>query len=72
MEKKADRQGLGRGLSALMADVNLGATDDVQTGPQRQELRIPIERLLPNPDQPRRLFAPDQLNDCLLYTSRCV
>lgn len=63
MEKKADRRGLGRGLSALMADVNLGATDDVQTGPQRQELRIPIERLLPNPDQPRRLFAPDQLND---------
>ncbi len=63
MEKKADRRGLGRGLSALMADVNLGAADDVQTAPQRQELRIPIERLVPNPDQPRRHFEPDQLKD---------
>ena len=63
MEKKADRRGLGRGLSALMADVNLGAADDVQAAPQRQELRIPIERLVPNPDQPRRHFEPDQLKD---------
>lgn len=63
MEKKADRRGLGRGLSALMADVNLGAADDVQAAPQRQELRIAIERLVPNPDQPRRQFEPDQLKD---------
>ncbi|MBH1974328.1 MAG: ParB/RepB/Spo0J family partition protein [Rhodobacteraceae bacterium] len=46
-----------------MADVNLGAADDVRAGPQRQELRVPIERLVPNPDQPRRHFEPDQLQD---------
>ena len=63
MEKKTDRRGLGRGLSALMADVNLGAADDARAGPQRQELRVPIERLVPNPDQPRRQFEPDQLQD---------
>lgn len=56
MEKKADRRGLGRGLSALMADINL-TNDTSQTGGvQRSELFVPVEDIAPNPDQPRRNF----------------
>lgn len=53
-EKRPVRSGLGRGLSALMADV-------VQSGGsgselQRQTLSLPVEQVIPNPNQPRRDF----------------
>ena len=56
-EKKTERRGLGRGLTALMADVNLShQSADPTRAPQRGELRVPVEKLMPNPDQPRRDF----------------
>ncbi|MGV8952095.1 MAG: ParB/RepB/Spo0J family partition protein [Cypionkella sp.] len=61
MEKKSDRRGLGRGLSALMADVNLGQTPAVE--PARRDLMIPVDQIFPNPDQPRRDFQPQALKD---------
>ncbi|PKP73176.1 MAG: chromosome partitioning protein ParB [Alphaproteobacteria bacterium HGW-Alphaproteobacteria-6] len=62
-EKKNERRGLGRGLSALMADVNI-ATDARDDGRQpRAEAVLPIERLAPNPDQPRRDFDRESLED---------
>lgn len=53
-------RGLGRGLSALMADVNHDspATPD---RPRRPDQMIPVERVHPNPDQPRRSFSDDAL-----------
>jgi len=62
MEKKFDRRGLGRGLSALMADVNLDAPS-VATEAWRSELKLPVEKIVPNPDQPRRDFQPEALKD---------
>ncbi|WP_294622439.1 ParB/RepB/Spo0J family partition protein [uncultured Roseovarius sp.] len=61
-DKKTKQRGLGRGLSALMADV---AEDSAQTGeaPKAPERDIPIEKILPNPDQPRRSFDPEKLDD---------
>lgn len=54
-------RGLGRGLSALMSDV---ATDESQsTAPKRPDLVVPIEQVQPNPDQPRRTFAQDALDE---------
>lgn len=53
-EKKLERRGLGRGLSALMAEVSAAPSDTVQTRGQVQ--RIGIEQLVPNPNQPRRHF----------------
>lgn len=54
-------RGLGRGLSALMSDV---ATDDApRAAPKRPDLVVPIEQIQPNPDQPRRTFADDALNE---------
>ena len=58
---RPDRRGLGRGLSALMADV--GPAVAAPAAPTRAEQVIPIEKIAPNPDQPRRSFAEDALED---------
>lgn len=54
MDRKAERRGLGRGLSALMAEVAVGS----ETGSEvrGREQKLPVEKLVPNPDQPRRHF----------------
>jgi ParB family transcriptional regulator, chromosome partitioning protein len=63
-ERKAERRGLGRGLSALMADI--GMTETV-VGPQATQQTgvrlVPIESIKPNPDQPRRHFNQDALQE---------
>lgn len=63
MDKKSDRRGLGRGLSALMADVNLNVPRGEAPSPRRSELMVPVESIIPNPDQPRRDFEPGALSD---------
>lgn len=55
-------RGLGRGLSALMADVGPEPTQTPDSAP-RPDLVVPIEKVFPNPDQPRRSFTEDQLED---------
>jgi ParB family chromosome partitioning protein len=64
MEKKIERRGLGRGLSALMADVNLDPIrNSPSQAPRRPDLMVPVEKIVPNPDQPRRDFQPEALQD---------
>ncbi len=63
MEKKSERRGLGRGLSALMADVNLDPARNPTEAQRRSELMVPVENIVPNPDQPRRSFEPEALKD---------
>lgn len=63
MEKKFERRGLGRGLSALMADVNLDVTRTESASPKRPDTLVPVEAISPNPDQPRRHFEPDALRE---------
>jgi ParB family chromosome partitioning protein len=63
MADKKKTRGLGRGLSALMADVTEDTSRQSTDGPQRPDMIVPIERIEPNPDQPRRNFTPDQLED---------
>lgn len=60
MTRKDERRGLGRGLSALMADVNLSSADTV-AGDRRAEHRVPVENLEPNPQQPRIDFGQQEL-----------
>ncbi len=55
MSFKNDKRGLGRGLSALMADVHLAGPDNMPAN-RRAELLVPIDRLEPNPQQPRLDF----------------
>ncbi len=59
MEKKPEKKGLGRGLSALMSDVNLGPASEA--APRRPDARLPVARLRPNPLQPRKDFEPEAL-----------
>lgn len=64
MEKKQERRGLGRGLSALMADIAVVPENDPQTQDTRRlDQLIAVEKLLPNPNQPRRDFTPEALED---------
>ena len=58
-DPKSARRGLGRGLSALMADVT--ATDVPATSSDRK--MVPLEQITANPDQPRRSFDPAALQE---------
>ena len=60
MSSKNEKRGLGRGLSALMADVHLAGPDQMQS-PRRAEQHLPVEKLEPNPQQPRMDFKQDEL-----------
>ncbi|MDG1339974.1 MAG: ParB/RepB/Spo0J family partition protein [Paracoccaceae bacterium] len=51
-----NNRGLGRGLSALMADVAPNVDTDQNDSPAKSDLTVPIEAVFPNPDQPRRSF----------------
>ncbi len=64
-EKREPRRGLGRGLSALMADVEPRATetDAAPETNRRSDRMVPVERIIPNPDQPRRTFTEAQLTE---------
>ncbi|MFC0201323.1 ParB/RepB/Spo0J family partition protein [Paracoccus rhizosphaerae] len=60
-ENKVARRGLGRGLSALMADMDMGT--DSQADKARDQTMVPIEQITANPDQPRRNFDPEALQE---------
>ena len=63
-ENKPKTRGLGRGLSALMADVSAQDERVAESGQQRRpDMLVPIEKVFPNPDQPRRSFGSEQLQD---------
>lgn len=63
VDKKNKSRGLGRGLSALMADVNQESTPAQADSPRRADMRVPIEQVRPNPEQPRRAFNDDALQE---------
>lgn len=56
-------RGLGRGLSALMADVTQSTEAQAADLAQRPDRTVPIEKVRANPNQPRRTFTQDALNE---------
>ena len=62
--KKHERRGLGRGLSSLMSDVAIDNAPK-QSGSKQGEQMIPVEKIRPNPDQPRRDFPKQDLDDLI-------
>ncbi len=54
----APKRGLGRGLGALLGDA---APSGFEEAPGTRE--IPVERIRPNPHQPRKRFDPDALGE---------
>ncbi|MGH1369934.1 MAG: ParB/RepB/Spo0J family partition protein [Maritimibacter sp.] len=65
MTNQKPNRGLGRGLSALMADVSPEPkeTQSDSSSTRRPELIVSVEKIHPNPEQPRRRFTRDQLAD---------
>ncbi|KIC36294.1 ParB/RepB/Spo0J family partition protein [Leisingera sp. ANG-M7] len=62
-DKKTKPRGLGRGLSALMADVNPAPVSTQAEAPRNAEILVPIENVVANPNQPRRQFLQEDLDD---------
>lgn len=60
MDKKEKKRGLGRGLSALMADIE--PETEASTMP-RATRTLSIDQIIPNPNQPRRHFDADALEE---------
>ena len=63
VDKKNKTRGLGRGLSALMSDVNQEIAPPASQSPRRPDFFVPVEQVRPNPDQPRRAFNKDALDE---------
>lgn len=67
MSKAPEKRGLGRGLSALLADiepevVSTANQSEVNTV-QKSDIVVPIEKVRPNPDQPRQDFDQQKLDE---------
>lgn len=65
-DKKVKPRGLGRGLSALMSDVVV----DPAVPSRGADLNVPIERVVANPNQPRRDFDQADLDDLTVSIRR--
>ncbi|WP_435140155.1 ParB/RepB/Spo0J family partition protein [Pseudopelagicola sp. nBUS_19] len=63
MKDNKKNRGLGRGLSALMADVTEGQTFEISDTSTQGDRLVPTESIFPNPNQPRRDFTTEQLED---------
>ena len=63
MIKRKDRKGLGRGLSALMADIDQSPKEIPAKTSGISSNMLPIEKIIANPDQPRQDFNKEDLED---------
>ena len=61
-DKNTSRKALGRGLSALMADIEPAKTTKTSEVAKGM-MSVPIDSIEPNPDQPRKKFLKDDLDD---------
>ena len=62
VEKKGKSRGLGRGLSSLMGDFNNEpVSSSVNLENQALDKLVPVEKIYPNPNQPRKSFQEEKL-----------
>jgi len=59
MSDEANANRLGRGLSALLGDTEFDQPEPAPTG----QVRVPVEFLRPNPNQPRKRFTDENLEE---------
>ncbi|MBL0936845.1 MAG: ParB/RepB/Spo0J family partition protein [Rhizobiaceae bacterium] len=63
MNEDLSRKRLGRGLAALIGDLDKPASPAEQSASVRADRTAPIEFVSPNPRNPRRTFGEDDLED---------
>ncbi len=63
MAEKPKNKGLGRGLSSLLADVNMDASPETKSMPVSADRSLPIEKVHPNVQQPRRSFTEEEMGE---------
>ena len=62
VERKSKSRGLGRGLSSLMGDLKSEPlTSNENSESQTVEKLVPVEKIYPNPNQPRKSFQEEKL-----------
>ena len=62
VERKGKSRGLGRGLSSLMGDINNDPiSSSANSENQTLEKLVPVEKIYPNPNQPRKTFQEEKL-----------
>ena len=62
VDKKGKPRGLGRGLSSLMGDITKEPiTSGINSENQTDEKLVPVEKIYPNPNQPRKSFQEEKL-----------
>ena len=62
VERKSKSRGLGRGLSSLMGDLkNESLIINENSENQTIEKLVPVEKIYPNPNQPRKSFQEEKL-----------
>ncbi|MAI19096.1 MAG: chromosome partitioning protein ParB [Marinovum sp.] len=62
VERKGKSRGLGRGLSSLMGDINNDPISSSRNSEnQTLEKLVPVEKIYPNPNQPRKTFQEEKL-----------
>lgn len=61
-EKNSKSRGLGRGLSALMGDMSTNSIESTESAQNiSNERLVPVEKIYPNPNQPRKTFQEEKL-----------
>ena len=61
-EKNSKSRGLGRGLSALMGDMSSNPVERTESSQNiSNERLVPVEKIYPNPNQPRKTFQEEKL-----------
>lgn len=63
MAQKPKTKSLGRGLSALLAEADPEPTTSGESQPSKGVATLPIEKIQPNPEQPRRDFVQSDLDE---------
>ena len=67
VERKGKSRGLGRGLSSLMGDINNDPiSSSANSENQTLEKLVPVEKIYPNPNQPRKSFKKKNLSNWLI------
>ena len=60
---KSKKLSLGRGLDAILGDVEMAYTKEFESGKKDLVLEISVDKIKPNPYQPRKYFDEDAINE---------